>query len=267
MVSKSKLVLLTSTSFRHKYIANQLAKCFNLALVITEEKSSKIESLDNLNNEESIFLNNHFKNRLLNEQKYFGDNLDFNKDINVVKVPHKSINSIETFKRIKKVNPDRIILFGTSIIKEPILSFFKGNIINLHLGLSPYYKGSATNLFPIKYNELDCIGATIHIATPKVDQGPILHQLRPDINGDEKIHDLGNKVILKSGIILPLVIRKNIDGEINGKTQIGKGRICKISDLNINVLKDVYKKIELGIVSDFLKNKKRTLKPIIEVDL
>lgn len=267
MVSKSKLVLLTSTSFRHKYIANQLAIYFNLELVITEEKSPKIENVTNLNNKDATFLNNHFENRSLNEQKYFGEHLSFNKSINVINISHGLINSVDIFNKIKKINPDRIILFGTSIIKNPILDFFQKKIINLHLGLSPYYKGSATNLFPIKYNEIDCIGATIHIATLKVDQGPILHQLRPELNGEETIHDLGNKVILKSGKILPLVIGKHIDDELKGTIQKNSGRICKIKDLDITTLQEIYNKIKNGIISDYLKNKKNVLKPIIEADL
>jgi folate-dependent phosphoribosylglycinamide formyltransferase PurN len=248
MVQKDSLVLLTSTSYRHKYIANELNKSFNLEYVFVEEKSSKIESDLGLSIEDSKFLKNHFFEREKNEIKHFGRSEGFNNNFKLIKVNHGQINSDYVFDQLKSINPKRIILFGTSIIKSPIIDFFSGKIINLHLGLSPYYKGSATNLFPIKYKELECIGATIHIATSKVDEGPILHQLRPDLELNDSLHDIGNKVILRAGKILPIIIQKHIEGKIIGLQQQYEGRLCKIKDLNILVLKEIYDTFEKGLL-------------------
>ena len=36
-------------------------------------------------------------------------------------------------------------------------------MINVHLGLSPYYKGSATNFWPFVNNELQFLGVTFMV--------------------------------------------------------------------------------------------------------
>jgi folate-dependent phosphoribosylglycinamide formyltransferase PurN len=262
-----KIVLLTSTSYRHKYVANKLSEELDIALIITEAKSKKIEDTSNLDKEDSLFVKKHFFDRSISEQEYFSNSIDFKKGINVVEIFNGEINSQNTFLKIKAINPERIVLFGTSIIKDPIINNFKNKIINLHLGLSPYYKGSATNLFPLLFNEVECIGATIHIATEKVDDGPILHQIRPDLSGNETIHDIGNKVILKSGEILPLVVKKHILNELNGEDQKRSGKIFKIADLDVLTLKKIYSNIEKGLVYNFIQNHNRLCeqKPIIEM--
>ncbi len=265
MVSKIKIVILTSKSLRHKYIANRLAEVFDVELIVTENKSPKIEDTSNLNNDDELFIKNHFLLRAKSEDKYFGGYKNFPLTSKIEKVPHGEINSEAVFTKIKSINPDRIILFGTSIIKKPLISYFNDKIINLHLGLSPYYKGSATNIFPIYFKDIAGIGATIHIATQKVDEGPILHQLRPKLLGYETIHDIGNKVIKKAGEVLPIIIRQHFKRLILGKIQKDKGIVCKISDLSVSVLREVYKNIEDGLVLDSVNQEELfKQKPIIE---
>jgi len=228
-----KIVFLTSDSLRHKYIAHQLSKCFDLKLIITEKKSLKIEDTTELIEEEAVFTKKHFQARLESEYSFFSNYNDFPSDVNRINLEHGKINTQEVYEMITSVNPDRIILFGTSIIKDPLLQKYEDKIINLHLGLSPYYKGSATNLFPIAYNELSCIGATIHVANAKVDQGPVLHQLRPVCELSDSLHDLGNKVIYQAGKDLLPVIQHHIDDSLIGTIQTQKGKVFRLKDVTV----------------------------------
>lgn len=266
MVSKIKIVLLTSDSYRHQYIAHQLAKHFELSLIVTEKKSPQIENTQDLREEDAEFVKKHFQWRVDRERFYFKEFITFPEDSQLLEVTHGQINSDEVFLAIKEKNPSVIVLFGTSIIKNPLMDFYKGKIINLHLGLSPYYKGSATNLFPILYKEFEAIGATIHIATEKVDDGPILHQLRPIIETTDNLHDIGNKVILQAGIDLPLVIERWSQGYIKGEIIQGSGIICRIKDLSISVLRNIYDNMQTDILQAYqLQEQKRCLlKPIVQ---
>ena len=40
----------------------------------------------------------------------------------------------------KKINPDIIVVMGTSLIKEEIIKIPQLGILNMHTGLSPYYR-------------------------------------------------------------------------------------------------------------------------------
>lgn len=261
-----KVTLLTSDSLRHKYIAHCLAKQLELSLIITEKKSPAITNTDSLIKEDAEFIKNHFLKRKSSEEEYFGDYSDFPSQSRLFELDHGKINSKEVIAEIEKSEVDYILLFGTSIIKAELLNRYPARIINLHLGLSPYYRGSATNLFPYYYNEPECIGGTIHLATSQVDKGEILHQFRPDINRKDSLHDIGNKVILKGGKILPEILKKYDSEKLRPKVQISSGHLCKNKDLNPNILREIYIKFETGLIKNYLaeKEKRDASKPVIQ---
>ena len=83
---------------------------------------------------------------------------------------------------------------------------FNKRFINLHLGLSPYYKGSGTNFWPIANNEFQFLGATFMLIDEGVDSGPIIHQFRPMLNVNDNIHTIGCKIILQTTIDLEKIL-------------------------------------------------------------
>lgn len=263
-----KTVLLTSNHKRHQYIAQCLYEKTDLRLIITEEKSSAISDTSKLNKDERVFLENHFYARQETENKYYG-NLKFPANVPRLKFQHGKINSKSSQEILKEIKPDIIVLFGSSIIQDFILETFPNKFINLHLGLSPYFKGSATNLFPLLYKKPQCIGATIHLATKEVDAGGILHQLRPLISENDNLHDVGNKVILKAGKELPDILQKYHSGLLVPKEQKTGGEICKLIDMKPSVLKEIYRNVENGLFQEYLKNKSNmdSEYPIIEQEV
>lgn len=210
-----RIALFTSTHLRHKYIATQLHEQLNLAVIITEEKSKKIEDSSEYNSEDQELLDTHFQDRAMAEEAFFGKYTDFPKEVPHIAVAFGKVNSQQTLEYLSDHKVDYILLFGTSIIKAIILEKYPNKVINLHLGLSPYYKGSGTNFFPIVNNEFACIGATIHLATQKVDAGGILHQLRLDeLYEEDTIHTLGSRLIQKAGFVYPIIVRGFLEGTI-----------------------------------------------------
>ena len=205
--------------------------------------------------------------RFIKEKKYFGDN-----DIFAIKTQKKLVgtgesNSKEVFGFVKDLKPKFVLLYGSSIIKDPLLSYFDEKIINIHLGLSPYYKGSATNIWPLVNGKPECVGATFHIANAKVDAGPIIHQLRPELTFSDDIHDIGNKTISDAGNQIKIV-QYCIEKDINMLPQkkYDKEKIYRKKDFNEYYLQTAYKNINNGLLEKYLKNKKERDKnfPIID---
>ncbi|MEG9329192.1 formyltransferase family protein [Salinimicrobium catena] len=260
-----KVVLLTSDSLRHKCIAASIAQEMELGLIISEKKAPKIQDTSAYGKKDAEFLASHFKARAVSEEKFFG-NVDFPQEAPKIDVAHGKINSKEVFEIINRTAPDLILLFDTSILLKPLLKRYRRKIVNLHLGLSPYYKGSATNLYPYLFDEPECIGATIYLATEKVDDGGILYQLRPDIEEGDSMHVIGNKVILKAGKMLPVVLQDFFEGKIKPVLQKGHGRLCRNKDVTPYVLRQIHKNFEEGMIWRYLRNKgKRDAgKPIIQ---
>lgn len=236
-----------------------------MELIISETKSKMIQDTSSLSKEDADFIATHFAARKKSEEEFFGE-YDFPEDVPVWKIKHGEINSLSASSTIKEIAPDMILLFGTSIIRDPLLKNFSGRIINLHLGLSPYYKGSATNLFPYYFNEPECVGASFHLATSEVDAGAVLHQMRPEISVSDSLHSIGNKTILKAGEVLPEVVESYFGGNVTPIQQDDQGRICRIKDLTPAVLRKIYENFEQGMIQNYLKDKTRrdAEKPIVE---
>ena len=85
--------------------------------------------------------------------------------------------------------------FGCSVIGEKYIKKFDNKILNIHLGLSPFYRGQATNFWAFVNNELQFIGATFHKIDADIDTGPIIHQIRGRIYKNDNIHLIGNRLI------------------------------------------------------------------------
>lgn len=94
--------------------------------------------------------------------------------IQLLRVP--SINDEEALIFIKSIQPDLIVVSGTGMIREPLISLrLPIGIINLHTGLSPYVKGgpNCTN-WCIANNEWHLIGNTVMWLNAGIDTGNII---------------------------------------------------------------------------------------------
>ncbi len=70
---------------------------------------------------------------------------------------------------------DRVVVFGASWIREPTLSLLTAQgAINLHAGVSPYYRGAACNFWAAYDGRPHHVGYTVHQLTAGLDAGPIL---------------------------------------------------------------------------------------------
>lgn len=198
-----KIAVLTSNSIRHKYFTNIINNHFQLVGFISEPKADYYTSQIN----DSELVSNHFKNLKKNEIKYVGK-YKFFPECKHKKIPKKGINNPKNINWIETINPDYILLFGTGILSDEWCKKFKDRIINLHLGLSPYYRGSATLFWPFVNDELEYVGATIHLVIREVDAGPILATVWPRIEVGDSYYDINYKTIKTAIDIIPSIINK-----------------------------------------------------------
>ena len=105
------------------------------------------------------------------------------------------INREDIVQEIKDLNPDVIVSYGCSLIKSSLLDDFEGRFMNIHLGLSPYYRGAGTNYWPFVEKEVHLVGTTFMYIDAGVDTGNIIHQLRANVNYGDNVHQIGNRLI------------------------------------------------------------------------
>lgn len=101
-----------------------------------------------------------------------------------------AVNSEEALRFTKELNPDLVIVSGTSLVKEPMVSLpVPLGIMNLHTGLSPYVKGgpNCTN-WCIANGQWGLIGNTIMWLSAGIDSGNIIAS---EITDTDDVIDLG----------------------------------------------------------------------------
>lgn len=100
---------------------------------------------------------------------------------------------------IKDINPDIIALAGFLLkIPEPILSAFPNKIVNIHPALLPKHGGEGMygeRVFKrILKNKEKEAGITIHYLNENYDEGEIIAQYKVDLEGNEDLNSLEDKI-------------------------------------------------------------------------
>lgn len=75
---------------------------------------------------------------------------------------------------------DAFVVFGASYIKGPLIDFLVSRrAYNIHMGTSPYYRGSSCNFWALADGRPDYVGATVHLLSKGLDSGPMLFHALP----------------------------------------------------------------------------------------
>jgi hypothetical protein len=122
-------------------------------------------------------------------------------------LPKGEINEPAHADDIGAVRPDLLACYGSSLIRAPLLTRFEGRFLNVHLGLSPYYRGAGTNFWPLVRGEPEFVGATFMHIDAGIDTGKIIHQIRARIFPGDTPHQIGNRLITDMALVYADIIR------------------------------------------------------------
>lgn len=81
--------------------------------------------------------------------------------------------------------PDVIVVYGTMLIANRVANLAQKCTLNMHTGLSPYYRGDSTLFWPVYYNQRDKIGVTVHELVAEVDGGGIVSTTKVEYEQDD----------------------------------------------------------------------------------
>jgi len=87
-----------------------------------------------------------------------------------------SVNSEAFVQRIREAEPDIIVVNGTRIIAKHILEQLTCPIINVHVGITPLYRGVHGAYWALTQNDRAHCGVTVHMVDAGIDTGGILQQ-------------------------------------------------------------------------------------------
>ncbi len=134
-------------------------------------------------------------------------------------VPHGDFASREDFdaslaNHIHEYQPDLIILAGfMRILSADFVTAFKDKIINIHPSLLPKYKGLNTHQRAIEAGD-EFHGASVHVVTPELDDGPVIIQGQLPIKEDATAESLQQQIHVIEHQIYPQAVKWIANGDV-----------------------------------------------------
>jgi hypothetical protein len=132
----------------------------------------------------------------------------------LVEVPH--INHPDVVALADRLQPDVIAVFGTSLIRGPLLCRGRLGVFNLHGGLSPHYRGA------------DRVGCTLHRIDSGIDTGKLVAHVRPEVEERDDELTLFWRGIRDSAEVYVEMLDRLERGEHLGQPQVEKGRLYQV---------------------------------------
>lgn len=188
-MTKKNILILATEGLTTNLLYNQLAQHFNIQDVIIEDKiSAKIILKSRIKTlglpkviGQVIFmltipkmLNILSKKRvkqIIQETNQDDNNIPINKITRVT-----SVNNKEIAKMINDRLPELIFVNGTRIISKKIIKSTNAPLINIHVGITPKYRGVHGGYWALYNNDLANFGTTVHYIDSGVDTGDIIIQ-------------------------------------------------------------------------------------------
>lgn len=80
---------------------------------------------------------------------------------------------------------DLLLIWGTPIIKTPILDALNYEVINVHTSILPNYKGSFPEFWQFYFQDFESSGVTFHKVDKGIDTGEIIEYMRSSFSSSE----------------------------------------------------------------------------------
>ncbi|WP_417835855.1 formyltransferase family protein [Thalassospira tepidiphila] len=100
------------------------------------------------------------------------------------------VNCAHVLDVIATEAPDVVVVFGTGIIRKPLIESCNGRLINLHGGDPELYRGLDTHLWAIYHNDFSQLVTSLHMVEPTLDTGAVLFKEQLDITNGMPLYQL-----------------------------------------------------------------------------
>ena len=134
-------------------------------------------------------------------------------------VDHQAFATREAFDgalsaAIEEYHPDLILLAGfMRILTEGFVRRFPRRVLNIHPSLLPAFPGLQTHARALAAG-VKVHGATVHVVTPALDNGPIVIQGAVPVLADDSEEGLAGRVLQIEHRIYPQAVRWFVEGRI-----------------------------------------------------
>jgi len=245
-----RVVILTGDELRHRYFRLRLAQeaRFEVVLAVCEGTEKGLPARLAADPEASDLQRLHAAARDRAERDFFAETVaQLPERAPRLAIPKGDVNRDEVIARICDAAPDLLVCFGSSLVRGTLLERFAGRFLNVHLGLSPWYRGSGTNIWPLIEGRPEMVGATFMQIDAGIDTGPILHQIRAELALGDSAHSIGNRLIRRMTATYAELITAFDRLELPPQPR-AEGRLCRNADFDAAACRVLYDRFTEGLI-------------------
>ncbi len=269
MSDTTSMVILTSRGPRHSYFCRELARHYRVKGIVVDDRYHAYDRIVNFLKTNQYHPLRILKRILLKgkisaydrrdietEEKAFPrERSEFPEGVPVRLSPDP--NEKEALEWIAKLSPDVIAVFGTRLIKDPLLKLARLGALNLHTGLSPYYRGGQCTFWALYHGDIEHIGVTVHYLSQKIDGGDIVFTARPEIEPEDTVRSLECKLVRLATAGMIEAVKRLAEGKLEAAPQKEKGRLFLSKEFTLEKRFEFEKKMAGGWLRSLLEERKR----------
>lgn len=176
----SSVTVFTSNQPRHIALINRLNQSFETVYAIQECTTAFPGRVEDFYNRTDV-MRDYFTRVMKAENDQFGHLAPMDMGVRSMPIKMGDLNFLRPDQLRMVLNSDCYVVFGASYITGWLIDhLIEHNAINIHMGMSPWYRGSSTNFWAMYDTNYSLVGATIHMLTKGLDSGPILFYAKPE---------------------------------------------------------------------------------------
>ncbi len=208
-----KITIFTSNQPRHISLIKSLASIADEVFAVQECNTVFPGQVEDFFKKSDV-MQKYFANVMNAEKEVFGLPCFLPSNVQSLSLKSGDLNKLEIDILKPALESDFYIVFGSSFIKGELIEFLVSKrAINIHMGLSPFYRGSSCNFWALYDNKPDYIGATIHLLSKGLDSGAMLFhaipkagEIEPFLLGMQAVKSAHNGLVnaLNTGEILKM---------------------------------------------------------------
>lgn len=207
-----KITVFTSNQARHLHLVSRLSQICDECYSILECNTIFPGQTEDFFKKSGV-MQEYFRNVQLSEQKFFGINNFSPSNNRSISLKSGDLNKVSREVLEPALSSDYYIVFGSSYIKGWLVDeLVSNNAINIHMGISPYYRGSSCNFWAARDKNFHLVGSTIHKLSKGLDSGDILFHALPTVNECGNLFDFTMKSVRAAHYSL---VQRILDGSIN----------------------------------------------------
>ena len=176
-----KITLFSSCQPRHLNLARELAKVADEVFLISEVTTIFPGKVDDFY-KRSDTMQEYFGQVIKAEKKVFGEIGFLPDNVKTLSMKLGDLNRTSPDQLADALKSDVYAVFGASYIKGWLIDFLvEHNAYNIHMGISPYYRGSSCNFWALYDGNPSYVGATVHMLSKGLDSGKMLFHCVPKL--------------------------------------------------------------------------------------